>query len=58
VHYSQALPSDVNAPLVNSKKNAEHLNLQIDLLAEREMTTVLQLLQDIAASQRQGLGHA
>ena len=25
-----------------------HLNLQIDLLAEREMTTVLQLLEDIA----------
>jgi uncharacterized membrane protein len=26
-----------------------HLDLQIDLLAEREMTAVLQLLQDIAA---------
>ena len=25
-----------------------HLDLQVDLLAEREMTTVLQLLQDIA----------
>jgi hypothetical protein len=27
-----------------------HLDLQIDLLAEREMTAVLQLLQDIAAT--------
>ena len=26
-----------------------HLDLQVDLLAEREMTTVLQLLQDIAS---------
>jgi uncharacterized membrane protein len=27
-----------------------HLDLQIDLLAEREMTAVLQLLQDIAGT--------
>jgi uncharacterized membrane protein len=33
-----------------------HLDLQIDLLAEREMTAVLQLLQDIAA--RLGVEHA
>jgi uncharacterized membrane protein len=33
-----------------------HLDLQIDLLAEREMTAVLQLLQDIAA--RLGVKHA
>jgi uncharacterized membrane protein len=31
---------------LSEKRN--HLDLQIDLLAEREMTTVLQLLQDIA----------
>ena len=29
-----------------------HLNLQIDLLAEREMTAVLQLLQDVASHLR------
>jgi uncharacterized membrane protein len=33
-----------------------HLNLQIDLLAEREMTAVLQLLQDIAG--HLGVAHA
>ena len=33
-----------------------HLDLQIDLLAEREMTAVLQLLQDIAG--RLGVKHA
>jgi uncharacterized membrane protein len=33
-----------------------HLDLQIDLLAEREMTAVLQLLQDIAA--HLGVAHA
>jgi uncharacterized membrane protein len=33
-----------------------HLDLQIDLLAEREMTAVLQLLQDMAA--HMGVAHA
>jgi uncharacterized membrane protein len=33
-----------------------HLDLQIDLLAERELTAVLQIVQDLAA--RQGVAHA
>jgi len=34
--------------LARQSEKRSHLNLQIDLLAEREMTAVLQLLQDIA----------
>ena len=34
--------------LARQSDKRSHLNLQIDLLAEREMTAVLQLLQDIA----------
>jgi uncharacterized membrane protein len=34
--------------LARQADKRSHLDLQIDLLAEREMTTVLQLLQDIA----------
>jgi uncharacterized membrane protein len=33
--------------LARQSDKRSHLELQIDLLAEREMTTVLQLLQDI-----------
>jgi uncharacterized membrane protein len=39
--------SSQNRLATQSDKRA-HLDLQIDLLAEREMTAVLQLLQDIA----------
>jgi uncharacterized membrane protein len=35
--------------LAKQSEKRGHLNLQIDLLAEREMTAVLRLLQDIAA---------
>ena len=35
--------------LARQSDKRAHLDLQIDLLAEREMTAVLQLLQDIAA---------
>ena len=35
--------------LAHQADKRAHLDLQIDLLAEREMTAVLQLLQDIAA---------
>ena len=34
--------------LARQSDNRAHLNLQIDLLAEREMTTVRRLLMDIA----------
>jgi uncharacterized membrane protein len=46
--------SSQNRLATQSEKRA-HLNLQIDLLAEREMTAVLQLLRDIAT--HMGVAH-
>jgi uncharacterized membrane protein len=45
---SRALRPRQPEPLARQADKRSHLDLQVDLLAEREMTAVLQLLQDIA----------
>jgi uncharacterized membrane protein len=53
-----ALSFSSQDPLSHQADKCSHLDLQIDLLAEREMTAVLQLLQDITSASSSGNGHS